>query len=114
MALDSVEPVNSVESMLRRREEREAFLFQVGDAIRPLRDPSRILAETCRLLGTYLHVNRVAYAEIDGDVCTVLENYVDGVAPIVGHVLWADFAGTTLTEIDRDGMLIVNDTDSDP
>ena len=52
------------------------FLVTLNDTIRPLADPSRILAETCRLLGTHLRANRVAYGEVDGDVCTIVDDYV--------------------------------------
>ena len=52
---------------------------RLTDTIRPLADPARILHETCRLLGTHLRVNRVAYGEIEGDDCIIVDDYVDGV-----------------------------------
>ena len=67
------------EEALGRSESRQAFLRRLNDAIRPLADPTRILAETCRLLGTHLRVNRVAYGEIEGDDCIIVDDYVDGV-----------------------------------
>ena len=60
------------EEALGRSESRQAFLHRLNDTIRPLADPARILQETCRLLGTYLRVNRVAYGEIEGDDCVVV------------------------------------------
>jgi PAS domain S-box-containing protein len=104
----------TVEIALRRIEQREAFLFRVGDAIRPLRDPGSILSETCRLFGAYLGVSRVTYGDIDGDVYTVVENYVDGVASMAGPVRWSDFGGPVGQELDGDGVLVVNDTETDP
>ena len=66
------------EEALGRIGDRHAFLRKLNDTIRPLADPARILAETCRLLGTHLRVNRVAYGEIEGDYCTIVDDYVDG------------------------------------
>src|SRR5262245_60235456 len=99
---------------LRRSEERQAFLLRLSDAIRPLRDPARILAEACRLLGSHLRANRVAYGEIDGDSCTVIDDYVDGVASLAGRFRWVDLGGSQTEAIMRGGILVVNDTATDP
>src|SRR5262245_15889265 len=95
---------------LRRSEDRQAFLLRLSDTIRPLGDPARILAEACRLIGTHLRVNRVTYGEIDGDDCTIVNDYVDGVASLAGRYRWADFGGSRADEILRGGTLVVNDT----
>jgi hypothetical protein len=50
-----------VEETLSRRDDRQAFMRKLNDAVRRFADPARILEETCRLLGTHLRVNRVAY-----------------------------------------------------
>ncbi len=110
----SVDERANAEDTVGRSEEREAFLFRLGDAIRPLRDPASIPSETCQLLGTYLRANRVIYGEIDGDVYTVTDNYVDGVTAMTAPVRWTDFAGGIGDECDRDGVLVVNDTETDP
>jgi PAS domain S-box-containing protein len=99
---------------MRKSEERHAFLLKLSDAIRPLGDPAKILAEACRLLGTHLGVNRVRYGEIDGDECTVLDDYVDGVVSLTGRFRWTQFAGGLADEILRGGVLVVNDTATDP
>ena len=52
----------------RKEEERErAFLFELGDTLRPLVDPYEMRAEACRLLGEHLGVARVSLAEVDSD-----------------------------------------------
>ena len=66
------------EEALSRSDDRQAFLRKLNDTIRPLADPARILAETCRLMGRHLRVNRVAYGEIAGDYCTIVNDYVNG------------------------------------
>ncbi len=90
------------------------FLVTLNDVLRPLGDPVRILAEACRLLGTHLGVNRVLYAEVDGDYCTVVNDYVDGVASMVGRFRWTELAGSRADEIARGGILVVDDTATDP
>ena len=99
---------------LRLSEERQAFLLTLSDAIRPMGDPARILAEACRLLGTRLGVSRVAYGEIDGDECTFIADYVDRVASMAGRFRWTNFGGSRADEIRRGGILVSNDTASGP
>src|SRR5262249_39057736 len=99
---------------LQRSEERQAFLLKLSDAVRPLRDPAAVLAETCRLLGAHLHVNRVAYGEMDGDQCTVVNDYVDGVQSLAGRFRWTDIGGSRFDEIRQGGILVINDTAADP
>src|SRR5262249_47584648 len=70
---------------LRKSEERQAFLLGLSDTIRPLGDPAAILAAACRLLGTHLRANRAVYGEMDGDDCTIVNDYVDGVASLAGR-----------------------------
>ena len=102
------------EEALGRIEDRQAFLRRLSDAIRSLGDPARILAETCRLLGTHLRVERVAYGRISGDDCVVADDYVNGVASMAGKIRWVDLAGSRLDEIMSVGILITNDTATDP
>jgi PAS domain S-box-containing protein len=101
------------EDALRRSDEQQALLLRLSDTIRPLRDPVKILAEACRLLGTHLHANRVAYGEIDGDECTVFDDYVDGVPSLAGRFRWTTLGGSRTEEILRGGVLVVNDTAAD-
>jgi PAS domain S-box-containing protein len=101
------------EDALRKSEERHTFLIRLGDTIRPLGDPAKILAEACRALGTHLRANRVAYGEIDGDECTVVD-YVDGVASIAGRLRWTDFAGSVVDELRGHAIQVVDDTATDP
>jgi PAS domain S-box-containing protein len=102
------------EEALGRSESRRAFLRRLNDAIRPLADPARILQETCRLVGTYLRVNRVVYAEIEGDDCVVVHDYVDGVASLVGHIQWRNLVGSRTADILEGWLLSVNDTATGP
>jgi PAS domain S-box-containing protein len=102
------------EEALDSSESRRAFLRRLNDTIRPLGDPARILQETCRLLGTYLRVNRVVYAEVEGDDCIVVHDYVDGVASLVGHLQWRNLVGSRMSDILEGWPLSVNDTATGP
>ncbi|HEX5419473.1 MAG TPA: GAF domain-containing protein, partial [Gammaproteobacteria bacterium] len=52
---------------LRTREERQAFLLELSDALRPLADPVQIEGEACRLLGKQLGADRVYYLKFDAE-----------------------------------------------
>lgn len=102
------------EEALKRRDDRQAFLRTLNDTIRSLADPARILQESCRLLGTHLHVNRVSYGEIDGDECIIVDDYVNGLPSQAGHFRWTDLGGSRTEEILKGKTLSVNDTSTEP
>jgi PAS domain S-box-containing protein len=102
------------EAVLGRSEDRQAFLRRLNDAIRPMADPDCILAETCRLLGTYLRVNRVAYGRVSGADCIIETEYLEGLPSMVGTFPWARLAGGRVGEIMQGGSLVTNDTWNDP
>ncbi len=99
---------------LSRSDDRQAFLRNLNDTIRPLADPARILAEACRLMGRHLRVNRVAYAEVEGDYCTVFNDYVNGLPSLAGRFRWTEMAGSRTEEILKGGTLFINDTSAEP
>jgi PAS domain S-box-containing protein len=98
------------EEALGLSESRQAFLRRLTEATETLADPARILKETCRLLGTHLRVNRVAYGEIKGDECIIVEDYVDGVSSLVGLMQWRNLGGSRTADILKGWTLSVNDT----
>jgi PAS domain S-box-containing protein len=102
------------EEALGRSESRQSFLHRLNNAIRPIAEPARVLDESCRLLGSYLRVNRVAYGEIDGDDCVIVGEYVDGLPPQPKRFSWANLGGSRDTEILKGGTLSVNDTSTGP
>jgi len=97
------------EEALSRIDDRHTFLQKLGDTIRPLADPAQILAETCRLLGMHLRVNRVSYGEIVGEYCTVVGQYVNGLPP-QGNTRWTDLGRSRTGDILKGGTVFVNDT----
>ncbi|WP_448962013.1 PAS domain S-box protein [Larkinella arboricola] len=52
-----------IEQALRESQERQAFLLQLSDALRPLSDADTIKATASLMLGNYIGADRVFYAE---------------------------------------------------
>ena len=102
------------EEALGRSESRQTFLRRLNDTIRPLADPERILAETCRLLGSHLRVNRVSYGQIDGDDCVILSQYLDGLPSQAGRFRWGNLGASRTEDILKGGTLAVSDTSIEP
>ncbi|HKV14368.1 MAG TPA: PAS domain S-box protein [Reyranella sp.] len=76
---------------LRRSEERQAFLLQLSDALRPLARPEEIKEATSRLLGQRLGASRVAYFTVAGSDYVVEGDYVHGVPHMSGRFPIASF-----------------------
>ena len=85
----------------RKREERQAFLLKLSDAIRPLVDAEGIRQTAANVLGEHLGASRVAYAEDggDGESFIVYRNYVDDVPDMAGRYRYADFGGDILAQL---------------
>ena len=68
-------------------ERRNAFLVQLDDAVRTLRDPDAITLSAARLLCEHLDDNRCAYADVeeDQDTFNLTGDYNRGVKSIVGR-----------------------------
>jgi PAS domain S-box-containing protein len=104
----------NAETVLRDSEERQAFLLKLSDALRQLSDPDEIQVTACRMLGEELRVNRVSYADVEGDAFVARPCYANGVAPLSGRGPVAAF-GQALVEIGRRGEAIaVDDVTVDP
>jgi PAS domain S-box-containing protein len=72
-----------VEEALRRSEERQAFLLRLSDGLRPLNDPTEIIAAASEALGRHLGAGQVVYAENDcsGEYVTIASEWNDGTIP---------------------------------
>jgi PAS domain S-box-containing protein len=109
----ALEAADVLSALLQRSEERQAFLLRVSDALRPLSDPLDVQEVASRLLGEYLGVNRVGYAEVVGRDYVIRREYARGVAPL-GLGPRGSF-GAALTDAYRRGeTVVVNDVDTDP
>ena len=99
---------------LRQTQERYEFLLTLTDAIRGLVDPADVQETAARLLGEYLGVNRVGYAEMEGNGYVIRREYARGVAPLVGHGTSGTFGAALRDAYRRGETVVVNDVDSDP
>jgi two-component sensor histidine kinase len=97
-----------MKGVLRTGRARQAFLLRLSDAIRPLGDPDAVRSVAARVLGEHLGVDRVAYAEDEGDGETVVVrcNYTRGVPGIEGRYRTADY-GRHFAEALRAGRTVV-------
>lgn len=105
-----------VTAALRDSEERQAFVLELSDKLRPLADPVDIQTAAVRLLGRHLRANRVAFAEDCGDGQTVVltRNYTDGVPGIEGKYRYADFGPDLLREMQAGRALVRPDVANQP
>ena len=62
-----VTEIHRAGAALRASEERQAFLLKLSDAVRPLTSAKDIQSVTNQLLGSRLGVDRVMFAEVDGE-----------------------------------------------
>lgn len=67
---------------MREREAAQAFLLRLSDALRMVGDPHTAMNLAARMLGEFLGLNRVTYAEVQGDETIVRGAYANGVAPL--------------------------------
>jgi PAS domain S-box-containing protein len=94
----------------RVAEARQAFLFNLQDALRALTEPQEILTTAATLLGRHLGAGRIGYSEIQSDDDTVLiaNGYVDGADPVNGVFSLKQFGPYHEAQM-RQGQTIVYD-----
>ncbi|MCX4197855.1 PAS domain-containing protein [Methylobacterium organophilum] len=93
------------EASLRDNEERQSFLLDLSDTLRPLTASAEIVEVASRRLGERLGASRVFYAEICGSLMKVEREYARGVGSIVGEHSLAAF-GPDLLAAYRDGNVV--------
>lgn len=84
------------EAALRESEQRQTFLLQLSDALRPLADATAIEREACRILGDYLDADHTYYSEIDVDndrACVRHDHVRNGAVPLVAEYRLSMFSG---------------------
>jgi PAS domain S-box-containing protein len=97
-------------------EARQAFLVELGDALRPHHDPRRIIATATDSIGRYLRASRVGYGQVCADdVHIELEtNYTNGVIPVIGTFALADFGMHDIIRQRRGETVVRDDVTLDP
>jgi len=97
-------------------EMRHRFLVELGDALRKLDDPQRIIATAIDAIGQYLGVSRVGYGQVcvDDTHIELHTNYTDGVQPLVGTFPLAEFGVHYISRQRRGETVVQGDIASDP
>lgn len=98
----------------RADEDRNRFMLRLEDAVRPLSDPTIIVAEAARFLGEYLDVDRCAYADVEADEDTfnITGDYTRGVHSIVGRYTFAQFGSEVLQMMRAGQPYVVTDSET--
>jgi PAS domain S-box-containing protein len=98
------------EAIHRENEERQAYLLALADALRPLADPTEVMAAAVRVLGEHLAADQTVYAETDPadpDWFVVRRRHRPADTPAGGdRYRFADF-GPTVEAALRDGRTVV-------
>ena len=114
ITLVDVSALKETEFALRRNEERQAFLVRLQDATRVLSDPIQIQRAASRLLGEHLGVDRVTYAEIEGDEAVVRGAYLHGVEPLPSRFALAQLGASVHGAYGRGEAIEMEDVQTDP
>lgn len=102
------------ETALYESERLARFLLSFGDTIRPLTDPSEIVATSARLLGEHLGADRCAYAEMEEDEDHFLltgDYTVPGVVSIIGRYSLSGFGPDTLRAMQGGRPFVADDVE---
>jgi len=99
----------------RKQSQRDAFLLQLDDRLRPLLDPEEIVQTACRLLGEHLQVDRCIFGhfETDEETFDLTWNYVgSGMPSMVGRYKLSQF-GAVAQLLRANLPCVVNNIEAD-
>jgi signal transduction histidine kinase len=103
------------ETARRESEERFRFLNDLSQAIRALADPKQIMAVTARMLAEHLNASHCAYADVeeDGELFTILHDYTNGCASMVGRYKLSLFGTRAVATLQRAETLIIRNVEAE-
>ena len=110
---DDITERKRAEATLRMSEERQSFLLQLADALRPLVDPAEIQDAATRVLGEHLGANRVAYVHVTEAEYIIERDYVDGVPSMAGRYPVRSFGQDKVADYREGRTRVVRDTVTD-
>lgn len=100
-----------LQQALREREERQAFLLKLADALRPLAAPQAVQQEAARQLGAHLGADRAFYAEVDSHsmVTIVAEYRSEQTASVPSRFRLDEFGAAPGNALRAGGTLVIHD-----
>ena len=106
---------HAAEEALHRSEETQRLLVTLHDAIRGLRDPTRVMHETVTLVGRYFDVIRCAYGEVDAaeENLKITRGYTVGVQTMAGTYPLGVFGAGLVEDLKAGRTVVITDTDLD-
>jgi PAS domain S-box len=103
-----------LEDEFRKSQERQAFMLELSDALRPVLDPFEVQNVAARMLGEYLGANRVHYAETAEGSVVIHQGYCNGLPPMVGVFRTEDFGKHLQTAYRAGRTAVCYDAKADP
>jgi PAS domain S-box-containing protein len=101
---------------IQNAEEKSRFMAEFNQALAPLAAPEKMFAVALRMLGEYMRVDRITYADVEPDQnhLTVIGEYIRGAtSSVMGRHCLTDF-GEKEREVLREGRpYVVNDIDTE-
>ncbi|KAB0676293.1 PAS domain S-box protein [Aureimonas leprariae] len=103
------------EATLRESEERQAFLLELGDTLRPLRDAIEIQNAAVRLMGERLAVSRAGYYEVEADQNEffLTARWEREAVPLPDRMLLTDFGDEIRAGYRAGRTMVARDTERD-
>ena len=115
LTLVDITEQRKAEQAARQAQLEQAFLLQLGDALRPLTDPTEVQRVAARLLGEHLQVERAFYGELldDGDTLVIGLGYAHEVSLLTGTVKFSEFDSDLVSTYRAGQTAVINDVDED-
>jgi PAS domain S-box-containing protein len=99
---------------LRASEAHQTFLLTLSDSLRSLTTPDAVETEACRILGEYLHADRVHYAEVEGDEVFIRHEYTLDVPFSIRRYRLSDLSPSVAQTFQREGTIVMHDMKTSP
>ena len=94
--------------------ERQRFLLTLADTLHPLEEPEEIKAVATRMIGERFRVNRVFYADSEGEMWVVSKGYEADINPLPpGPFLKSNYGDWIIDTLNKGDVLVVDDIETD-
>ncbi|MEZ5419808.1 MAG: PAS domain S-box protein, partial [Vicinamibacterales bacterium] len=101
------------EQTLRDLAQRQAYLLALDAALQPLQDEADVQHTATRLLGQYLHAERVLYVDVEAEDTFAIRATFGRGAPLAGRWPIPPFGGDLVASLMRGEALVIDDTATD-